>query len=102
MISTLRLKIFKWTEDQALDFYQLTQDDGFNLFPITIYRQANVESARLWIQQNTAKMAVIEKQSGAVIGMGGLTPWKFGEENLIDITYRIRASAWRQGFGLEL
>jgi ribosomal-protein-alanine N-acetyltransferase len=102
MITSIRLEIKPWTEDQALDFFNLTLDEGFNLFPINIYRQASEESARQWIRQCIGKWGVWEKQSGDLLGMGGLTPWKLGDENLVDITYRLRRSAWGKGYGLEL
>jgi [ribosomal protein S5]-alanine N-acetyltransferase len=110
MIQTQRLNILPWQEDQAQAFLELTQDEGFNLFPITIYRQASLDSARQWIlealalnqQTSLGKWAVWEKSSGALLGMGGLTPWQHENEHMIDITYRLRQSAWGSGLGLEL
>lgn len=101
MISS-RLIIQPWTLDLAPGFFELSQDEGFTLFPIAKYRQTNLESAQEWIRLNPAKFAVLEKQSGSLIGMGGLTPWKFHDEDLIDITYRLRESAWGKGYGMEL
>lgn len=86
----------------ASDFYELSKDDGFTLFTITDYRQTSVESARQWILKTKGKYAVIEKETGKLLGMGGLTPWKWKDEDLIDITYRLRTSAQGKGFGMEL
>ena len=102
MITTERLLIKPWSEDLAEDFFELSNDAGFTLFPITDYRQASVESARHWIKNVKGKYAVIEKSSSKLIGMGGLTPWKWNDEDLIDITYRLRTSAQGQGYGMEL
>ncbi|UXR66258.1 GNAT family N-acetyltransferase [Bdellovibrio bacteriovorus] len=102
MVETSRLIIKKWTVDMAGDFLELSHDEGFTLYPITDYRQADIESARVWIQKNTGKYAVIEKSSGCVIGMGGLTPWHWEGEDLVDLTYRFKASAQGKGYGTEL
>jgi ribosomal-protein-alanine N-acetyltransferase len=110
MIKTKRLEIRPWTEDQAADFFELAQDNGFTLFQISNYKQSSVESAREWIRKARAlnqetslgKWCVIESASGKLLGLGGLTPWKFGNEDLIDITYRLRESAWGKGYGMEL
>lgn len=102
MISSLRLIIREWNEGDANAFFELTQDAGFNLFPINIYRQVSQESALEWIRKTKGKYAVIEKDSGLLIGMGGLTPWSWEGEELVDITYRLRESAWGKGLGWEL
>ena len=110
MIATKRLFIRPWASDGAKSFFELSQDAGFTLFPITHYRQPSLQSAREWIDQaielhqqtGLGKWAVWEKQSGQLVGMGGLTPWQLESEKLVDITYRLRHSAWGQGLGLEL
>jgi ribosomal-protein-alanine N-acetyltransferase len=111
MITTARLVIRPYVESDADAFYVLTQDAGFRRFPITNYEQESVDSARDWIRAARAvyaqsgglgKYAVIERESGAMIGMGGLTPWQHEGEPMVDITYRLRESAWGQGLGLEL
>ena len=86
----------------APDFFHLSHDEGFIRFPITDYRQASVESARLWIQKTEGKYAVLTRENSELIGMGGLMPWVFENENLTDITYRLRNSAQGRGLGTEL
>ncbi len=54
------------------------------------------------IKTTRGKYAVWEIETGKLLGMGGLTPWDFNGEKLIDITYRLRESAWGKGYGLEL
>lgn len=110
LIETERLEVKPWVESQAVEFFELTRDDGFNLHPITVYRQPDLESAIRWIRSQNqlfaetrlGKWAVWEKASGAVIGIGGLTPWPLDGEKLVDITYRLRESAWGKGYGMEL
>lgn len=102
MINTSRLLIKPWTAEDAASFYELSLDAGFTLFPITIYRQGSIESAAEWIKTSAGKYAVWEIKSGKLLGMGGLTPWIWEDEKLIDITYRLRESAWGQGYGMEL
>jgi RimJ/RimL family protein N-acetyltransferase len=102
MFTSKRLLIRAWKESDAEAFYELTQDEGFNLHPINVYRQKSVDTAREWIRKVKGKFAVFEKDSGPLIGMGGLTPWTWEGEELVDITYRLRESAWGKGYGWEL
>lgn len=102
MIVTGRLKIAPFSESDAQSFFELTLDDGFRAFPITDYRQKDLASAREWIRQVRGKYGVWERQSGALIGMGGLSPWEWEGEPLVDLTYRLRRSAWGQGLGPEM
>lgn len=101
MIETQRLIIRPWMDSDASDFLALSNDEGFKSFPITKYQQPDLVSAQLWIQQNNAKLAVFEKGAG-LVGMGGLTPWILEDEELVDVTYRLRTSAWGRGLGMEL
>jgi RimJ/RimL family protein N-acetyltransferase len=102
MFTSERLLIRPWEESDAEAFYELTQDEGFNLHPINVYRQRSIGTAREWIRNVKGKLAVFEKESGKLIGMGGLTPWTWEGEELVDITYRLRESAWGKGYGWEL
>jgi ribosomal-protein-alanine N-acetyltransferase len=102
MFTSERLLIRAWKESDAEAFYELTQDEGFNLHPINVYRQKSIDTAREWIRNVKGKFAVHEKESGKLIGMGGLTPWTWEGEELVDITYRLRESAWGKGYGWEL
>lgn len=69
---------------------------------ITDYRQTSIQSAESWIRTQKGKFAVLRLDSSELIGMGGLTPWDLETEPLIDITYRLKQSAWGQGYGWEL
>lgn len=103
MISTARLEIRPFTTEDAAGFFELSLDAGFNAYSIKIYRQENIETAREWILDNqNSKWAVWEKSTGNLLGVGGLTPWELEGERLVDITYRLRASAQGKGYGMEL
>jgi RimJ/RimL family protein N-acetyltransferase len=102
MIKTQRLIVKPFAPEDALDFFNLTLDEGFNLYPITIYRQESIERAQEWIMANQDKYGVRTQSSKELIGMGGLLPWKWKEKELTDVTYRLRTSAWGRGLGLEL
>lgn len=95
-----RLVIRPFTENDAEEFLKLSRDDGFNAYPINIYRQENSESALQWIKNARGKYGVWENEK--LIGMGGLTFWNWEGEELVDITYRLRESAWGRGLGWEL
>ncbi len=108
-ISTSRLTITPWHEQDADAFFELTQDDGFNAYPITIYRQTSIDTARQWIRSAIAdhigtglgKFGIWDKEGKILHGMGGLTPWSWEGERLVDVTYRLRQSAWGKGYGWE-
>ena len=100
MIRTPRLAITPLDETDAEEFFELTSDATFNAFPITIYKQASLASTLEWIRAQRGKFAV--RAAGMLIGMGGLTPWQWEGEDLVDITYRLRGSAVGQGYGWEL
>lgn len=110
MIDTPRLHIRPFAPNDAVEFYALTQDSGFTAYPITDYRQASVDSAHEWICRarelnattGLGKWAVCDRGAGELLGMGGLTPWNFDGESMVDITYRLRTRAWGQGYGTEL
>jgi [ribosomal protein S5]-alanine N-acetyltransferase len=102
VFQTQRLSIKPWTPSDAPAFLALSQDEGFNRYPINQYRQPSLEGARNWILQNPHKYAVSELATGQIIGMGGLTPWQWEGESLVDITYRLHEKAWGKGLGMEL
>lgn len=102
MIETSRLIIRPFIEEDAKSFFELSNDQGFTLFPITIYKQESIVTAKEWIKNNSHKFACVEKTTHSLIGMGGLTPWEYSGEMLTDITYRFRESAWGKGYGTEL
>lgn len=102
MIETERLTIRPWETTDAENFFSLTKDSGFMAYLITDYRQPDIEAASDWIRTQKGKYAVLIRETEDLIGMGGLTPWVWDGEPLVDITYRLRKSAWGNGFGWEL
>lgn len=100
MIRTSRLVITPLVASDAEEFFELTRDETFNAFPINVYRQTSVASTLDWIRTHRGKFAVRAQET--LIGMGGLTPWQWEGEELVDITYRLRGSAIGQGYGWEL
>jgi RimJ/RimL family protein N-acetyltransferase len=102
MLTTPRLMIRPWEIHDAAAFLSLTKDAGFMAYLITDYRQKDIHSSETWIRTQKGKYAVVCKDSGELIGMGGLTPWSWEEEQLVDITYRLKESAWGKGYGWEL
>ena len=97
-----RLLIRPFLEADAGEFFELAGDEGFNAFPINIYRQKDIASALEWIRNSQGKYGVWEKATGQLIGMGGVTHWVWDGEELFDLTYRLRSSAHGRGLGMEL
>jgi ribosomal-protein-alanine N-acetyltransferase len=102
MFTTQRLTIRTWEINDAASFLSLTRDSGFMSYLITDYRQADIQSAESWIRTQKGKYAVIKTETGDLLGMGGLTPWNLDNEQLVDVTYRLKESAWGMGYGWEL
>ncbi|MCX6125060.1 MAG: GNAT family N-acetyltransferase [Proteobacteria bacterium] len=109
MIVTDRLIIQPWTKNHAENFFELSLDETFNIYPITRYSQQNIESARAWIENEVTihqetglgKVGVWLEETRSLIGMVGLTTWRFDGESLVDLTYRLRQSALGKGYGAE-
>jgi [ribosomal protein S5]-alanine N-acetyltransferase len=109
MIQTKRLEIKPWEIGDAEAFFNLSQDQGFNLFPITQYQQKSIETARDWIKQNVDSVSkdklgfqgIWEKSSGALIGIAGFRLFTLEKENRYEITYRLRENAWGKGYATE-
>lgn len=102
MFTTQRLIVRLWEINDAASFLSLTKDVGFMAHRITDYRQKDVHSSEMWIRTQKGKYAVLCNDTGELIGMGGLTPWTWEDEPLVDITYRLKESAWGKGYGWEL
>ncbi len=47
-------------------------------------------------------LAVIEKSSGAFIGMGGILVRELDGEKVFEIAYSLKPAYWNQGFGTEI
>ncbi len=47
-------------------------------------------------------LAVIEKSSGAFIGMGGVLVRELDGEKVFEIAYSLKPAFWNQGFGTEI
>jgi [ribosomal protein S5]-alanine N-acetyltransferase len=109
MIQTERLTIRCWALTDADAFFELSQDKGFNSFPITRYEQQNLEDAREWIKKNIDSVSkdklgfqgIWEDSSGALIGIAGFRLFNLAKENRYEITYRLRESAWGKGYATE-
>src|SRR3954466_14994101 len=105
MIQTERLIIRPWKLEDAAAFFELSQDRGFNLFPITRYEQKNLDGAREWIKQNIDSVTktklgfqgVWEKLTNSLVGIAGYRLFNLEKENRYEITYRLRENAWGKG-----
>jgi RimJ/RimL family protein N-acetyltransferase len=110
MIQTERLQVRPWIEDDAQAFFDLTQDPGFNLYPITVYTQPDLESAHRWIcsamalykAEGVYLLPVFLRSTKELIGIAGLRLTRVPQETRFELTYRLRESAWGQGYATEV
>ena len=107
-------------ETERLIFRKFTLDDVDNWIPffmnnsglkylgIDISKTA-VELANEWINKQLERyesegcglLALIEKESGQLIGSSGLIKRCINDEDLIEIAYSIKPKYWRKGFASE-
>ena len=59
------------------------------------YLQGHPKDSRLGL------WAIIEKETGEMVGRGGLLIWEIDGQTEIEIAYMIDKSRWREGFGAE-
>ena len=52
--------------------------------------------------QGLGHLAVIEKDSGEFIGMGGILPRELDEKEVFEIAYSLKPKFWRKGYGTEI
>lgn len=68
------------------------------------------ELAESWInkqleryeKQGLGHLAVIEKDSGEFIGMGGILPRELEEKEVFEIAYSLKPKFWKKGYGTEI
>ena len=68
------------------------------------------ELAESWINkqleryetQGLGHLAVIEKDSGEFIGMGGILPRELEEKEVFEIAYSLKPKFWKKGYGTEI
>lgn len=93
--------------DSWLEFF--TGNDRLAFLGIDVnkdYRQLATE----WILKQLERyetdgfghLAVIEKSSGAFIGMGGVLVRELDGEKIFEIAYSLKPAYWNQGFGTEI
>ena len=106
MFVTERLHIQAWRPTDGEAFFQLLQDEGFHSHTITIYRQSDLATAQRWLEAETESflqtglgMLAVWEKTGALIGMAGLKPPLVDDR--VEITYRLRQSAWGKGYATE-
>lgn len=66
--------------------------------------------AEEWIQKQLnryetegfGQLAVIEKNSNQLVGLGGLIPRELNEDNQLEITYSLKKEFWGKGYGTEI
>jgi hypothetical protein len=86
-IQTTRLHIKPFVLPEAASFFEMTQDSGFNAFPITQYRQKSVASSEQWIMNELAahrtygfgKVGLWLKELTATITLDNLPSIKLAE-----------------------
>jgi ribosomal-protein-alanine N-acetyltransferase len=108
-------------ETERLTFRELTkndieswkeffeENDSLHFLGIDLSKTKD-ELAEGWINkqleryqtQGLGHLAVIEKNSGEFIGMGGILPREIEEKVVFEIAYSLKPRFWRKGYGTEI
>jgi RimJ/RimL family protein N-acetyltransferase len=103
-----RLILDKPLPDDFNRFYEINSDPQTNLFnpagPMNL-EKAEQDFNRMMTHWNThhfGTWAIKLKESGKIIGFGGLTYRMYGDELKLNLGYRFDKDAWGQGYATEL
>ena len=100
-------KLTKKDIESWKEFFE--ENDRLHFLGIDLSKTKN-ELAEGWINkqleryetQGLGHLAVIEKDSGKFIGMGGILPREIEEKEVFEITYSLKPKFWRKGYGTEI
>jgi [ribosomal protein S5]-alanine N-acetyltransferase len=104
-----RLLVRTWCLEDASEYLQLSQDEGFNHLSVRNYRQADLQSTQHWLQneiENFRKYrlgtcAVIEKSSRRIVGVCALKRLHHEDKDFIETMYRFVKDSWGKGYATE-
>jgi ribosomal-protein-alanine N-acetyltransferase len=107
---TERLLFRKLTKNDVeswKDFFE--ENDRLHFLGIDLSKTKD-ELAEGWINkqleryetQGLGHLAVIEKNSGEFIGMGGILPREIEEKEVFEIAYSLKPKYWKKGYGTEI
>lgn len=121
MYPKLALASYFNQESERLLYRRLSMDDSSDWAAFFIdnpnlpylgsgFPEDSDEAAKLWIERQldryeewgSGHLGVIEKKSGALIGMCGLLSREIEGENEYEVAYSIIPAFWRQGYGTEM
>lgn len=110
-VETERLLLREMVQEDAADFFAMDADPMVHLYlgnnPVKDIEQTKsiIEFVRKQYQENgIGRWTLIEKETGAYIGWGGLkllTEATNGHVNILDVGYRLNRNFWNKGYATE-
>jgi ribosomal-protein-alanine N-acetyltransferase len=105
-----RLLYRKLTLDDVTEWAEFFLDNPNLAYLGNAFPEDTMEASKTWIDRQLGRyeemgvghLAVIEKKSGALIGMCGLLSREIEGQNEYEVAYSIKPAYWRQGFGTEM
>lgn len=107
MIETKRLKLRRFTEYDRGDVIALLKEPTFMVYsPTGAMTQSQADSRfrqllNAFKLHGIGKFAVIEKWSGELIGYCGIESFNFKNKQVVELGYRLKASARGNGYATE-
>ena len=107
---TARLIFRKLTKNDIESWKEFFEEnDRLHFLGLDLSKTKN-ELAEGWINkqleryetQGLGHLAVIEKDSGDFIGMGGILPREIEEKEFFEIAYSLKPKYWKKGYGTEV
>ncbi len=104
---TERLRLEPVGEEHALDLFRLHQDakvaawHGTRLTTEAARRWA-VRGARGWETNGVDKWMAYHRETGELIGRGGLSRTELDGRSWLEISWTVRSDRWGQGYGTEI
>lgn len=105
-----RLYYRKLNESDIADWLAFFEDnDRLHFLGLDLTKEYAV-LAEEWIHKQLLRyenegfgqLAVIEKGSNQLVGLGGLIPRELNEQNQLEVTYSIKKEFWGKGYGTEI
>ncbi len=106
-----RILLRPWQAADAEGWFALSQDEGFNRFSYSGYRQTSLRTAEEFILRHQAEFRetglgvfpIVLNSTGEIIGVCALRRDQVPGEShtIIEIMYRLAARHWQKGFASE-